>query len=261
ARGRYAIGAQAKLAGIDGAAYSINVTKPFGRGMVGQADIRLTKDRLGYVSEHAEDEHRTIATVEAVSDYETVTITLKPPGEFIPTILMEKVADALLANPRMSQKQIRTNVSGNTNWKLKALHQLVARGYVTTEPGPRGAILHTLIHPYRDGDELRPYQNAAPTDKPKDDLSPPVPDLSPGQVKVSSRPVPPYSIGTGRGLSKDMTFPTDTEDRSGGVPDAPQAEVETDNDLDLDDDYFEPDVGDLDYDPDDLAGFEEVETW
>jgi hypothetical protein len=205
-RGRFAIGAQAKLAGIDGAAYSITVIKPFGRGKTGQADIRLAKDRLGFVSEHVEDEHRTIATVVAVSDFETVTVTLEPPGEFVPTILMQRVSETLQAQPGMSQKQIRDTVSGNTDWKLKALHQLVARGYVSTEPGPRGAIQHTLIHPYRDGDQLRPYQN--------DDLSRPVPDLSPGQVKVSPRPVPPHSKGTGRGLSEDMTFTEETEDRS-----------------------------------------------
>ena len=36
-RGRYAIGAQAKLAGIDGAAYSVKMVSPFGRGRTGRA--------------------------------------------------------------------------------------------------------------------------------------------------------------------------------------------------------------------------------
>jgi len=49
ARGRYAIGAQHKLAGIDGAAYSLQTVQPFGRGLHGAARIEVVKDRLGYI--------------------------------------------------------------------------------------------------------------------------------------------------------------------------------------------------------------------
>lgn len=52
-RGRFAIGAQHKLAGIDGAAYSFEVLRPFGRGLEGVARIEVAKDRPGFVRQVA----------------------------------------------------------------------------------------------------------------------------------------------------------------------------------------------------------------
>ncbi len=52
-RGRFAIGGQHKLAGIDGAAYTIEVVKPFGRGMSGVARVYVAKDRPGWIRQHA----------------------------------------------------------------------------------------------------------------------------------------------------------------------------------------------------------------
>jgi len=48
-RGNYAIGAQAKRADIDGAAFAVSVAMPFGRGIDGALDITCTKDRPGFV--------------------------------------------------------------------------------------------------------------------------------------------------------------------------------------------------------------------
>ena len=48
-RGNYAIGAQAKRADIDGAAFAVSVSMPFGRGIDGALDITCTKDRPGHV--------------------------------------------------------------------------------------------------------------------------------------------------------------------------------------------------------------------
>jgi hypothetical protein len=48
-RGNYAIGAQAKRADIDGAAFAVSVALPFGRGIDGALDILCTKDRPGFV--------------------------------------------------------------------------------------------------------------------------------------------------------------------------------------------------------------------
>ena len=48
-RGNYAIGAQAKRADIDGAAFAVSVAMPFGRGLDGALDITCTKDRPGFV--------------------------------------------------------------------------------------------------------------------------------------------------------------------------------------------------------------------
>ena len=46
-RGRFAIGAQAKLAGLDGAACRSRLVKPLGRGMEGALSVRVAKDPAG----------------------------------------------------------------------------------------------------------------------------------------------------------------------------------------------------------------------
>jgi hypothetical protein len=52
-RGRYALGAQHKLAAVDGAAYTIDLLRPFGHGLRGLAKISIAKDRPGRVREHS----------------------------------------------------------------------------------------------------------------------------------------------------------------------------------------------------------------
>jgi hypothetical protein len=52
-RGRYAIGSQMKLAALDGAQFSAEVKKPFGRGKEGHVRIKVAKDRPGHVRPHA----------------------------------------------------------------------------------------------------------------------------------------------------------------------------------------------------------------
>lgn len=51
-RGRFAIGAQAKMASIDGVAYAVDVVSPMGRGLKGQLKISVGKDRPGSVRGH-----------------------------------------------------------------------------------------------------------------------------------------------------------------------------------------------------------------
>jgi hypothetical protein len=48
-RGNYAIGAQAKRADIDGVAIAVDVATPFGRGLDGCLNLKVTKDRPGFV--------------------------------------------------------------------------------------------------------------------------------------------------------------------------------------------------------------------
>jgi hypothetical protein len=154
-RGRYAIGAQAKLAGLDGAAYVVKMVTPFGRGRTGRARLLLTKDRQGWVKTEGKD--RRAAEVEAISDEERVTIRLTAPvpaEAFRPTFLMERISRELEARTEpASGKALRDAVKGKTDAKLAALEILVTEHYVTTEPGKRGAVLHRSVRPYRkDGD-------------------------------------------------------------------------------------------------------------
>ncbi len=55
AQGRWAIGSQHKLAGVNGASYTFKVVEPFGRGRHGQAEIGVAKDREGEVRAFASD--------------------------------------------------------------------------------------------------------------------------------------------------------------------------------------------------------------
>ena len=51
-RSRWAIGGQAKMAGLTGAAYTVEVVRPLGRGMRGEVVLRIAKDRPGAVRPH-----------------------------------------------------------------------------------------------------------------------------------------------------------------------------------------------------------------
>lgn len=51
-RGRFAIGAQAKMTTLDGAAYVVDVVEPLGKGLRGVLEIRVGKDRPGSVRAH-----------------------------------------------------------------------------------------------------------------------------------------------------------------------------------------------------------------
>jgi hypothetical protein len=68
-RGNYAIGAQAKRADIDGAAFAVSVSLPFGRGIDGALDITCTKDRPGFVRAICPDAKTVgVANVRSVGD-------------------------------------------------------------------------------------------------------------------------------------------------------------------------------------------------
>lgn len=144
-RGRFAIGAQAKLAGIDGAAYSIDIKEPFGRNRTGRARLLLRKDRQGFVSEHTLGDKRDIAEIVAITDNGAVTIQLDPPpdpSEWKPTQLMDLVYELLETTPGLSQKQITDQTPGKREYVLKAIKCLVQDGRVRIEPGPRNSLLH-----------------------------------------------------------------------------------------------------------------------
>ncbi|WP_447643186.1 DnaB-like helicase N-terminal domain-containing protein [Nocardioides zeae] len=77
---RFALGAQHKLAGIDGVAYIVKMLQPFARGHRGVARVEVAKDRPGHVREHARG--RTIAefTLDASVSDVTLTADLVPPA-------------------------------------------------------------------------------------------------------------------------------------------------------------------------------------
>lgn len=159
-RGRYGIGAQHKLAGVDGAVYRLEVTKPFGVGRTGTSVITVAKDRPGHVRGFATGGEK-VATMQLVSlPGGDVHLSLLTPDDATsgelrvrPTSLMEKVCDAIAALNESGVKPTRNgvlaDVAGKKKFVAEALRLLIAEGFVATEPGPNRSQLHAVIKPYR----------------------------------------------------------------------------------------------------------------
>lgn len=150
-RGRFAIGAQHKLAGIH-AAYSIKPVKPFGRGLNGSSRIQVEKDRLGHVRKHAEE--RVIAEMAFKSAEDgTVTLELKPPNpdKWRPTEKMEEISVHLEAEPDgLSRTAIIRAVGGRDKTTDDAIRFLRAEQFIKIESEGKGKPnLHRSLKPYR----------------------------------------------------------------------------------------------------------------
>lgn len=161
-QGRFGLGAQHKLAGIDGAAYQVKAIQPFGRGKRGIARINLAKDRPGWVREQARGATIGEFTLDATAGDVVLKADLTPPGDVTgrdgdgwePTHLMEKISRTVQTTPGLSKKAIEDLVNGKTGSKRLALEMLVARGYVGTKQEARGRISHFHVKPYyADGDD------------------------------------------------------------------------------------------------------------
>jgi hypothetical protein len=117
-RGRYAIGAQHKLASIDGAAYSLEVVRPFGRGLTGVARIDVTKDRPGFVRSFAVGGSH-VAELHVVSDDGggEVLIDVRPPEPVVidgMSPAARRVLQALRAGgPSQSTAQIQDRTAND----------------------------------------------------------------------------------------------------------------------------------------------------
>lgn len=157
-RGRWAIGSERKVSGIDGAAYVLKVLKRLGRGGTGRVKVIVAKDRPGYVRQHEGQEHAIATFVLSSGEDGTLEASLLPPdqagedGEFRPTALMEKVSKVLedAEGPR-SQRQVRSLTTGKTQFVTQALERLVTEGYVERKQGRGKSLSYSLIKPFQAG--------------------------------------------------------------------------------------------------------------
>ena len=150
-RGRYAIGGQHKLAGIDGVAYKILVVKPFGKGTYGRAKLVIDKDRhgdIGPTGSTAADLHIDGRGDQITGWLDDPTEDHAPDGTWRPTGYMEKIARVIEANPGVSTNAICAAVRGKKDHIKHALAQLVTEGNVRVENGARGSANHYLIQPF-----------------------------------------------------------------------------------------------------------------
>jgi hypothetical protein len=167
-RGRHAIGAQAKLATISGAAYMVEPLAPIGRGLRGILAIRLTKDRPGWVKAHGGTWRKgdrsqvvALADIDATQRDDLTMVTIGPPDDhvgdparpFRPTQLMEKVSQHVEEAPGTSRSQITAAVQGKAQAARAAIDLLQAEGYIKAALGPRNAQQYSSVRPYRQRDD------------------------------------------------------------------------------------------------------------
>lgn len=165
-RGRFAIGAQAKMASLDGAAYLVEPVEAIAPGRVGRLEVRVAKDRPGTVRSRsgtwrARDRTQLAATItldSTVPDAITATVAAPDraadaPAEWVPfrpTHLMEAVSIYLEAGAEATLRQLRDDIKGTKAYITLAASTLVDEGYVERISGPRRSYLHRSIKPYRE---------------------------------------------------------------------------------------------------------------
>jgi hypothetical protein len=234
-RGRFALGGQAKMNALDGAAYVVEVDEPLGRGLRGAVKLRVAKDRPGGVRGRCGTFRKVDRTQEAarvVIDSTTpdqIRVTVEPPasvsptGEgaprWRPTMLMEKVSRFLQGVGHASMNQVRKNVSGKDAAIEEAAAVLVDEGFVSESTGPRNARILSHVSLYTQfGDPSVPH---TATSAPESTSARPRPDLGPAEVQ-RLRPTHPFPVGVGRGQPtspEDPQLPTSARPKS-GTPDS-----------------------------------------
>ncbi len=190
AQGKGGIGAQAKRAMTTGCAIRVDVEVEFGRGMTGRLKLTVDKDRAGHVravSAGAKD--AGMAILASSPDGRNVDMRIEGPdlrsaeerGPWRPTHLMEAVSKFLETSPGpWSTTAIEEVVKGKAEHLRKACAFLVEDGFATRSEGPRRAVMHSSIRPYRDLDSTPSHSVPTPSgteSNGQNPLRPPSPTL------------------------------------------------------------------------------------
>jgi hypothetical protein len=177
-RGRFAIGGQAKMAGLTGAAYMVETGEdPPRLGGVGTVVLRIAKDRPGTIRPACGQDYRASDRTQVAARVRIDSTTagasefqILGPGPFDgqapggqeragAALLLQAEISRLLEGlaPGTSLPQIRVveAVGRRKAEVVRALVALTDGGYVVREgPGPRGAWLYRSVRPYRSPDPL-----------------------------------------------------------------------------------------------------------
>jgi hypothetical protein len=213
ARGRYALGAGHKLAGV-AVAYSVEVITAPSRQTAGQIKIKVEKDRHGHVRGHAENGVIAIAHITPDANGERVSVTLEPPehtqadtGAFRPTVLMERVSAFLEQEPGSSRSAVRRSVTGKASWVDIALDTLVTEGNVERRQDGQSH-RHFSVRQYHETDDPVPPSQSRPD---------PVPDRGePYRVPLSPPLLRDRDPGHGSSTASDSIFSFDASDAAVG---------------------------------------------
>jgi len=226
-RGRYSIGSERKMGGVDVHLGFEIIGKPFSRGHHGHSKIVTHKDRLGYLT-------GTAAELHVQSDPATHRITwtfqntaaADTPSEWRPTRLMEKVS-LYLERPHANapiRADVDENVKGRREYVLAALDYLIQDGYAAEAEGTRTARHITLQKPYREAPvvpESFPPQNTP-------DVPQPFPENPDKQAVPSRSPVVPESFPEPENPVVPV-FPPHTEGGNGNGSNTPPQDTPPDS--------------------------------
>jgi len=139
-RGRYALGAVHKLNGVDGAAYILENRRPFGVGLTGKSTVKIAKDRPGQLRKHALPSSAGMfwhgdlvltSHAEGFAEVEVQAPESRATGDFRPTVQMSRIMAVIEEKGPLSQRLIRTAVTGKNDTITAALNQLILDGYLT----------------------------------------------------------------------------------------------------------------------------------
>jgi hypothetical protein len=167
ARGRFAIGAQHKLAGLTGVMFLMESVKPFGDGIKGSSRVLISKDRNGGLRKHGRVLESGLTHIgdlvgDAISEgspswrffapHEERTVEEladegsepgRPPADIRGAV--DSVAKYLADHPGSSGRVVRANVGGRTTSVTAALDWLASNGHAVETVGDRRAVLYTLV--------------------------------------------------------------------------------------------------------------------
>jgi hypothetical protein len=152
-RGRYAIGSERKLGGVD-VHLGLEAVKALHRGAEGIVKITTHKDRPG----HLERPHPAELHLSSDPDTHHITWVFAEPSarqtasdEWKPTWYMEQVSRVLeKALPEtMNRGDVVTAIGRNRKFVLDAINALIAEHHVAEKKGAHGAKLLTSLQPFR----------------------------------------------------------------------------------------------------------------
>lgn len=178
-RGRYAGGSMQKLALIDGISYSVDMTKPVGKGVRGTIVIKSGKDRISEIEEHcavswsSNGSHlREAARIEINStNPKLMRVTIARPnmmpsdettrqrGLERPTGLMEKISRIIENAPEEpNQTEIiellkDDGSSARKTTVLTAINRLLEGEWISNRSGRNNRNIYASVRPYRQMDD------------------------------------------------------------------------------------------------------------
>ncbi|WP_409074075.1 AAA family ATPase [Micromonospora chalcea] len=137
-RGKDAIGAQHKRAGIDGASYVVTLVDPFAQGKHGKSYLTLAKDKNGTVQSKVERD--MVGTFQITSDPATFAIEawIDLPGVVtVPSaaggatlVQLQQVCSYVKANPMCTASAAAASAGGTKKNVLAGIKYLVAQSFL-----------------------------------------------------------------------------------------------------------------------------------